>query len=67
MRKHGTTIDTRLTVIDKLPADDPKHVSGLAGDGARCRHAARLGERTCSAAPADRRRGRAFAVSPRAT
>src|SRR5690606_31001335 len=21
--KHGTTIDTRLTVIDKLPADDP--------------------------------------------
>ena len=21
--KHGTTIDTRLTIIDKLPADDP--------------------------------------------
>ena len=21
--KHGTTIDTRLTVIDKIPADDP--------------------------------------------
>ena len=21
--KHGTTINTRLTIIDKLPADDP--------------------------------------------
>ena len=28
--KHGTTIDTRLTVIDKEPAADPKRLSGLA-------------------------------------
>ena len=28
--KHGTTIDTRLTVIDRLPAADPTRVSGFA-------------------------------------
>ena len=44
--KHGTTIDTRLTVIDKLPADDPTRVPGIAGHRARCRHAARLGRRS---------------------
>ena len=36
-RKHGTTIETRLTVIDKVPADDPtKFVAsaGLAPDAA---------------------------------
>lgn len=35
--KHGTTIDTRLTVIDKLPADDPAifpAASGIAPDAA---------------------------------
>ncbi len=26
--KHGTSFETRLTVIDKLPADDPKDFSG---------------------------------------
>jgi predicted RNA methylase len=33
--KHGTTIETRLTVIDKAPADDPHHVPespGIAPD-----------------------------------
>lgn len=33
--KHGTTIDTRLTVIDKLPADDPTQLPvspGIAPD-----------------------------------
>ncbi|WP_279482925.1 strawberry notch family protein [Aureimonas sp. SK2] len=33
--RHGTTIDTRLTVIDKLPADDPAEfpaTSGVAPD-----------------------------------
>ena len=29
--KHGTTIDTRLTVIDKRPADDPTVVAPSAG------------------------------------
>ena len=29
--KHGTTIDTRLTVIDKWPADDPTIVATSAG------------------------------------
>lgn len=36
-RKHGTTIDTRLTVIDRLPADDPRHFPegpGVAPDAA---------------------------------
>ena len=32
--RHGTTIDTRLTVIDRVPADDPTRFPGLAGDGA---------------------------------
>jgi predicted RNA methylase len=35
--RHGTTVDTRLTVIDKVPADDPKAFvgsSGLASDAA---------------------------------
>ncbi len=35
--KHGTTIDTRLTVIDKLPADDPAAFPasiGIASDAA---------------------------------
>ena len=27
--RHGTTTDTRLTVIDRVPADDPKAVSGF--------------------------------------
>ena len=39
--KHGTSFPTRLTVIDKRPADDPS-LSGLAGHRARCRDAARL-------------------------
>src|SRR5271168_3464516 len=33
--RHGTTVDTRLTVIDKIPADDPQafvESSGLAPD-----------------------------------
>ncbi|OYX74005.1 MAG: methylase [Caulobacter sp. 32-67-35] len=30
--KHGTTIDTRLTVIDKRPADDPTVVTTSAGN-----------------------------------
>ncbi|WP_440983352.1 strawberry notch-like NTP hydrolase domain-containing protein [Shinella sumterensis] len=29
--KHGTTIDTRLTVIDRLPADDPASFPASAG------------------------------------
>lgn len=36
-RKHGTTIETRLTVIDKVPADDPAQFvpsAGIAPDSA---------------------------------
>lgn len=29
--KHGTTIDTRLTVIDKIPAEDPSSVPATGG------------------------------------
>ena len=32
--KHGTTIDTRLTVIDKQPADERMQIPSVAGDGA---------------------------------
>ena len=42
--RHGTTVETRLTVIDRVPADDPTIVSGITGHGARRRHAARLGD-----------------------
>lgn len=30
-KKHGTTVDTRLTVFDKLPADDPSDLSAYRG------------------------------------
>ncbi|WOK36170.1 strawberry notch-like NTP hydrolase domain-containing protein [Sphingomonas sp. C3-2] len=30
-RKHGTTIDTRLTVIDRTPADDPRRFPDAPG------------------------------------
>ena len=53
--KHGTTIDTRLTVIDKLPADDPTVFPASPGMRARRRDAARLDRRARSAAPAGRR------------
>ena len=51
--KHGTTIDTRLTVIDKQPAVDPRRLPDLSGDRAGRRHVARLGDRARSAAAAD--------------
>ena len=54
--KHGTTIETRLTVIDKRARRRSDGVSGLAGHGAGRRHAARLGHRARSAALAARRR-----------
>ena len=40
-RKHGTTTDTRLTVIDRIPADDPRHfpeTPGVAPDTATLLH-----------------------------
>ena len=37
--RHGTTTETRLTVIDRVPADDPQRVSVIAGNGRRCRAA----------------------------
>ena len=44
--KHGTTIDTRLIVIDKVPADDPAGVAGIAGRRARRRDIAGLDRRS---------------------
>ena len=44
--KHGTQIDTRLLVIDKLPAADPT-VFRLRRHGGRRRYLARLGEPAC--------------------
>ena len=35
--KHGTSIDTRLTVIDSMPAIDPDACSRLTWHCARCR------------------------------
>ena len=52
--KHGTTIDTRLTVIDKQPADDRRRFAASLGDGARRCHTARLGGAQCSAEAANR-------------
>ena len=52
--KHGTTIDTRLTIIDKAPADDPTAFPHIAWRGAGCRHAARLDQRACAGSRADR-------------
>lgn len=31
-KKHGTTADTRLTVFDKIPAEDPSDISGYRGN-----------------------------------
>jgi len=33
--RHGTTIDTRLMVIDRIPAEDPPRLSALARHGPR--------------------------------
>ena len=35
--RHGTNVDTRLTVIDRVPADDPTAFPVLAGDGVEMR------------------------------
>ena len=48
--RHGTTTDTRLTVIDRVPADDPKAVSGFDRHGAGLCNAAGLGDPVGSAA-----------------
>ncbi len=60
--KHGTTIDTRLTVIDRVPADDPtRHSRRLpawrptlprcsAGSRSTCRHGCRSRRRSRSSA-----------------
>ncbi|MFG1423100.1 strawberry notch family protein [Xanthobacter sp. VTT E-85238] len=52
--KHGTTIETRLTVIDKMPADDPTAFpasSGAAADAATL--IARIGEHVPARLPID--------------
>ena len=63
LRKARHTIDTRLTVIDKQPADRSERISALAGGRARRRHAARLGDGARAAAPAARRASRSLAVA----
>ena len=52
--KHGTTIDTRLTVIDRLPAEDATAFPSAPGVApGRC-HAARLGHGLRSSTVANR-------------
>ena len=65
--KHGTTIDTRLTVIDRLPADDPTVFPASPGMRARCRDLARLdrANRSAKAARSPRRSSRRRARSSR--
>jgi hypothetical protein len=41
--RHGTTVETRLTVIDRVPADDPGCISGITGMAPDARHAAPSG------------------------
>ena len=63
--RHGTTIDTRLTVIDKLPADDPAVFPSLARRRARRCRAARLDRHACSGTAAGGRFRRRFRHSSR--
>ena len=56
--RHGTVIDTRLTVIDKRPAADPAAFPRSPRRRAGCRHAARLGDGRRSAAVAGQLRQR---------
>ena len=56
--RHGTTIETRLTVIDKRPAADPAVFPALARRRAGRRDAARLGDGQRSAAAAGQLRQR---------
>ena len=50
--RHGTTIETRLTVIDRVPAEDPRAFPSSARHGCRCRRIARPGVPSRAAAPA---------------
>ncbi len=52
---HGTTVETRLTVIDKVPADDRSAISGVARHGSRSRDLAALVGRQPPATSAHRR------------
>ena len=52
--KHGTTIETRLTVIDRVPARRPDAVSAIARDRARRGDAARLDRAARAATMPDR-------------
>ena len=42
--RHGTTMETRLTVIDRVPAEDPRRFPPSPGMAADCRRAARPGD-----------------------
>ena len=42
--RRGTTIDTRLTVIDRVPAEELRFLPGVARDGGQSCDAARLGD-----------------------
>ncbi len=48
--RHGTSIETRLTVIDRIPADDPTAFPAFARHGKRHGHPARLGDEACPGA-----------------
>ena len=51
--RHGTTIETRLTVIDRVPADDPRALSAVARQGRRLPPSCSIGSSAwCRRAPA---------------
>ncbi len=50
--RHGTSMETRLTVIDRVPAEDPRAFPSSPGIGRRCRRIARPGLSSRAAAPA---------------
>jgi len=56
--KHGTTIETRLTVIDRLPAEKPDGIPIVSWRGAGRNHAAQLDHEGRSSTAADRGRCR---------
>ena len=63
--RHGTTAETRLTVIDRRAGRRSDDLSTFARHGRRCRHAARLGDDADSTATAGRDRYRsAHSCSP---
>ena len=63
--RHGTTVDTRLTVIDRVPADDPTAFPASPGMAADAATLLGMGDGAGSAAAAGRRRDALRATTAR--